>query len=107
MSPSSWRTVLLLIVCLSCAEFYTVTAITTATAKSISTSPSLSMSLLIQKLRGGESTTATNVSTPINSSKKKKKRSKTKRNSDNKAKKVIDDAMKEKDAAEALGDAIR
>lgn len=98
---------LLLIVCLSCAKFYTVTAITTATAKSISTSPSLSMLLLIQKLRGGESTTATNISTPINSSKKKKKRSKTKRNSDIKAKKVIDGAMKEKDAAEALGDAIR
>ncbi|OEU22310.1 hypothetical protein FRACYDRAFT_166366, partial [Fragilariopsis cylindrus CCMP1102] len=108
MSPSSWRTVLLLlIVCLSCAKFYTVTAITTATAKSISTSPSLSRLSLIQKLRGGESTTATNISTPINSSKKKKKRSKTKRNSDIKAKKVIDGAMKEKDAAEALGDAIR
>ena len=48
-------------------------------------------------LRGGASSSSS-------SSKKTKKK---KKKSTGKAKKAIDDAMKEKDAAEALGDAIR
>ncbi|KAG7343364.1 hypothetical protein IV203_021309 [Nitzschia inconspicua] len=63
-------------------------------------------------LRGGAAAAATSSSTTISEptvTKKKsiKKKKKKKNTAKTNAKKVIDDAMKEKDAAEAMGDAIR
>jgi len=114
ISPPSWITFFsLLIVCLLCAKFDAVTAITasvataTATTKSISTTSPLSLPLLVRNIRGGESATTTDKSASTHDIKKKKKKSKSKSNTGRKAKKVIDDAMRGNDAAEALGDAIR
>jgi hypothetical protein len=67
-------------------------------AASLSTNTNTNTHSLLLDLRGGSS------SSPPPSNKKKKKR---KKKTTGKAKKVIDEAMKEKDAAEALGDAIR
>ena len=100
----------LVVVDSSCSNLFTavtastVSPVTTSRAKRISGFP---LPILLHKLRGGESTTTTtttiNKSINTGSTKKRKKK---KRNID-KAKKAIDNAMKEKDQAEALGDAIR
>ena len=86
-----------MILCSSISQFATaIKATRTSTINSPSTlrnDPS-SLAFIGDKIRGGASSDGS-------SKKKKKKKSK------GKAKKVIDDAMKEKDAAEALGDAIR
>jgi hypothetical protein len=59
-----------------------------------------SLPFLCERLRGG-------ATSDSSKKKKRKKKSKGSSASDGKAKKAIDDAMKEKDSAEALGDAIR
>jgi hypothetical protein len=73
-----------------------------------SPSPSPPVPIGLQDMRGGAtatSTTKSSTSKPISSTKKKTHKKKKKKKSN--AKKVIDEAMKEKDAAEAMGDAIR
>jgi len=86
-------------------------AITATTKSSPLTLPLSASSLLAKRLRGGESSTTTtaNKSDPTHVTKKKKRksRSKSKLNSGRKTKNAINNAMKEKDSAEALGDAIR
>ena len=87
-----------MILCSSVSKF--ATGIKATRTSTINTAPSTlrndpsSLAFIGDKIRGGASSDGS-------SKKKKKKKSK------GKAKKVIDDAMKEKDAAEALGDAIR
>ena len=104
--PSSWtmRTLLsLVIVCSSFAKFTNgITKITTTiiSPKSTSRNGRSSLSFICERSRGGATS---------NNSKKSRKRKKKSKESVNKgeAKKAIDDAMKEKDTAESLGDAIR
>ena len=99
MSQScTMRTLLsLVILCSSVSKF--ATAIKPTTSTIIPTTPTTlrndpsSLTFIGEKIRGGASSDG--------SKKKRKKKSK------GKAKEVIDEAMKEKDAAEALGDAIR
>ena len=92
------RTLLsLVILCSSVSKFATAIQTTGTTAiipPTLRNDPS-SLAFIGGKIRGGASSDGSS------SKKKKKKKSK------GKAKKAIDDAMKEKDAAEALGDAIR
>ena len=97
------RTLLsLAIVCLSFSQF--ATGITTTTKTLISPTTAVtngqpSLAFVCEKIRGGASS---------DSSKKARKKKKSKGGATKvKAKKAIDDAMKEKDTAEALGDAIR
>jgi len=94
------RTLISIIVCSSAATI--ATGITAKTIRILPVVPSSerdSLAFLTEKLRGGASS---------DSSKKTRKKKKKKGGaSKGKAKKAIDDAMKEKDTAEALGDAIR
>ena len=84
------------ILCLSWAKLASgITAVTTTTISPVSRHGRPPMPFLLGSLRGGASS---------DGSKKKKKKTK---GSKGKAKKAIGDAMKEKDSAEALGDAIR
>jgi hypothetical protein len=68
---------------------------------------------ILLEVRGGaaktsSSTTTTSTATTSTKTNSKKKKSKKKKKKNTaKAKQAIDDAMKEKDSAEALGDAIR
>ena len=100
MSQScTMRTLLsLVILCSSFSKF--ATGIKTTTTTKTCPTPTFrngrsSLPFVCEQLRGGGSSHG--------SKKKRKKKSKSK----GKAQKVINDAMKEKDSAEALGDAIR
>lgn len=85
-----------MILCSSFSTFATgIKTTSTTITPTIRKGSSSSLAFVGERLRGGASSDS--------SSKKKKK----KKGSKGKAKKVIDDAMKEKDSAEALGDAIR
>jgi len=104
--PPSWTMKTLLSLVIVCS-FFTKFAngITTITKtiispKSTSSNGRPSLSFICKRPRGGATS---------NNSKKSRKRKKKSKESVNKgkAKKAIDDAMKEKDTAEALGDAIR
>ena len=101
MSQScTMRTLLsLVILCSSFSKF--ATGIKTTTTTKTCPTPTFrngrsSLPFVREQLRGGGSSDGA-------SKKKRKKKSKSK----GKAQKVINDAMKEKDSAEALGDAIR
>ena len=93
------RTLISIIVCSSAATIATGITAKTRILPVVTSSERDSLAILTEKLRGGASS---------DSSKKTRKKKKKKGGaSKGKAKKAIDDAMKEKDTAEALGDAIR
>ena len=90
--PCTMRTLISLVIL--CSSLTIATGIKSTTTSTISpTFRDGSLPFITERLRGGAS----------DSSKKKKK----KKASKSSPKKAIDDAMKEKDSAEALGDAIR